>query len=429
MSSEPEGLASPKQPSPTRKRDWYPYYAGFTEEFVQGVIAEYLADADAVLDPWSGSGTTAVVAARAGISSVGIDINPALTVIARARIAPCDSRDENLELLEQILGRAATLDPHPRSIDPLRRWMKADAVARVRAVQEAIHLTVRDSIPMPVCGSVVAEVDRLSPSVCLFYTALFGAMRHLLRRFRATNPMWLKDPPTYRNKLGTSWRSLETLCRQEFAFLQDRLTLDSTSHAAVEVGLETGSATSLRFPYRHFGGVLTSPPYATRIDYVKGTLPELAVLGADNTLLASLRQATTGTPVVAGRPEGQSSTEIVSRYGRAVREAIEQHPSKGSKHYYVPWIHNYMLGLQAGLAEAVRTVVPEGRICVVVQDSYYKAFHIDTQRIVTETLEALGRPLAGRTNFPASAALSRMNPRAARYLKTRKNVESLLVFE
>ena len=160
-----------------------------------------------------------------------------------------------------------------------------------------------------------------------------------------------------------------------------------------------------------------------------GTLPELAVLGADRKFLTALRQATTGTPVVAGRPAGQSASEILSEYGRTVREAIEHHPSKGSKHYYVPWIHNYMLGVQQGLSETVRTVRLGGRICVVVQDSHYKALHVDTQRIVVETLASFGKALVAREDFPAPTVRSRMNPRASRHLKARKQTESLLVFE
>ena len=282
---------------------------------------------------------------------------------------------------------------------------------------------------MPESGCLTADVDTLSPSVCLFYTALFGAIRSLLRRFRASNPMWLKDPPTYRHRLGTSWGKLEALFRQEFSFLQERLTLDSATHEAAMAKLHAGSATSLPFPDDHFGGVLTSPPYATRIDYVMGTLPELAVLGADREFLAALRQAITGTPVVAGRPDGQRGSDILSEYGRSVREAVEQHPSKGSKHYYVPWIHNYMLGVQQGLSETVRTVRPGGRICVVVQDSRYKALHVDTQRIVIETLASFGKALVAREDFPAPTVRSRMNPRASQHLKDRKHTESLLVFE
>jgi hypothetical protein len=51
-------LVSPKQPPSRSKRDWYPYYAGFTEEFVEAVLAEHLIDCGPILDPWSGTGTT-----------------------------------------------------------------------------------------------------------------------------------------------------------------------------------------------------------------------------------------------------------------------------------------------------------------------------------------------------------------------------------
>jgi hypothetical protein len=31
---------SPKQRTPESRRDWYPYYAGYTEEFVDSVLGE-----------------------------------------------------------------------------------------------------------------------------------------------------------------------------------------------------------------------------------------------------------------------------------------------------------------------------------------------------------------------------------------------------
>ncbi len=429
MPPEAPSLVSPKQPSLAKDRDWYPYYAGFTEEFAEAVMSDHLADAASVLDPWSGSGTTTVVAARSGRSSVGIDVNPALTVIARARVVPQADGVAILDHVQQILDVAQTLDIQPQIGDPLSRWMRANAVGRVRAVQRAIHMVAEAAPPCLESGGQLGGVDSFSPRLCLLYAALFAAVRELLERFGTTNPMWLKDPPTYRNKLATSQEALEALYLKAFQFLQDRLTIDSDSHGPALARFQTGSANSLALPDCHFDGVLTSPPYATRIDYVMGTLPELAVLGADGKFLAALRQATTGTPVVSGRPAGQSSDEIVSRYGRDLREAIEHHPSKGSKPYYVPWIHNYMLGLQKGLSEAVRTVRPGGRICVVVQDSYYKSLHIDTQRIVGETLASLGKAFVARDDFPVNTVFSRVNPKAVRHLKARNNVESLLVFE
>ena len=82
----------PKQPTARRLRDWYPYYAGFTERFVNAVIDDYLQGSESVVDPWSGAGTTTVACLRCGIESWGVDINPVATVIARARLNPRSAR-------------------------------------------------------------------------------------------------------------------------------------------------------------------------------------------------------------------------------------------------------------------------------------------------------------------------------------------------
>ena len=94
----------------------------------------------------------------------------------------------------------------------------------------------------------------------------------------------------------------------------------------------------------------------------------------------------------------------------------------------MPWMRGYLNGLQAGLSETVRTVVAEGAICIVVQDSFYKAVRVDLQRIVIEMLSAFGKNLEKRYDYPVTSLRSWMNPRARRHLSIRHNRESLLVF-
>jgi len=89
---------------------------------------------------------------------------------------------------------------------------------------------------------------------------------------------------------------------------------------------------------------------------------------------------------------------------------------------------NYLLSLQAGLSEIARTVTENSPICVVVQDSHYKEVHVDLQLIVSEIFESRDRPLSKRYDYPATALLSKMNPRARVHLPTRTNTETLLVF-
>lgn len=420
-------MVSPKQPSSRSRRDWYPYYAGFTEAFVEAVLADHLHGTSAVLDPWSGSGTTTAACAKRGVTSKGVDLNPALTVIARARLTPLSTRDSLLPLGTRILEAARGLGSGPNTGDLLERWMRADAVGRVRAIQDAIHVVLTITDRRTGHGSISAEADSLPLLASFFYSALFATVRDLLRRFRTTNPMWLKSPNSCQHRIATAWGTLSEVFLERVQHLRDRLSVDCEL-ASNDALFQTASATCLPFATGLYSAVLTSPPYATRLDYVRGTLPELAVLGADDAFVSALRKVTTGSPVLTGGRVNETRP-LASEYGLSILEQIEIHPSKGSREYYFPWMHGYLVSLQAGLSETSRTVDPAGTICIVVQDSYYKELRIDLQRIVTEILASLGRARTDRQDFPARNVRSRMNLKAQRQAIKRHYTESLLVFK
>ena len=163
----------------------------------------------------------------------------------------------------------------------------------------AIHAVLEhDSV---IASGTDLGADRLSPIVSFFYCALFGVVRAMVGRYSATNPMWLKYPPSHRHRIRPSEEMLCTELRRQVAYLADRLSLDEDSYASsLESPFTTGNAAKLEFDENVFDGAVTSPPYATRVDYVKGTLPELAVLGANEDYLSRLRSASTGSPTVKG---------------------------------------------------------------------------------------------------------------------------------
>ena len=289
---------SPKQPSTRRRRDWYPYYAGFTQLFVDTLINEHLRDATFVVDSWSGSGTTTVTCMMRGVASKGVDINPALTVIARARLTPVACRPTIDRVLQDVVDVNRTSGSDHSSPDLLESWLTPGAAARIRSVRAAIHTVLEQREP---AGADDFGVDGLSPLVSFFYCALFGVVRTVVRRYGATNPMWLKYPRTLRHRVRPSMDALHAELRTQVEYLADRLCLGAERVENVaESPFATGNATRLPFHDHVFDGAVTSPPYATRLDYVKGTLPELAVLGADEDYVESLRSASTGSPKVKG---------------------------------------------------------------------------------------------------------------------------------
>ena len=162
---EGKGLhsTSPKQPSTRRRRDWYPYYAGYTQSFVDAVIGECLEKPTFVIDPWSGSGTTTVTCLKRGVASKGVDINPALTVIARARLTPMGCRAKIEKALERVIKSAQTSNLDAQPSDLLETWMSPSAATRIRGLRMAIHKVLeQDSV---IASGTDLGADRLSPMV------------------------------------------------------------------------------------------------------------------------------------------------------------------------------------------------------------------------------------------------------------------------
>jgi SAM-dependent methyltransferase len=116
-------ITSPKLQQKDREgwKGFYPYYAGFSLSFVENVLSTSDLPANSVLlDPWNGSGTTTFAAGRYGFRSYGIDLNPAMLVVARARSLRAIDVDSIEPLLNEVenhfkTSRRAVVD----SADPL----------------------------------------------------------------------------------------------------------------------------------------------------------------------------------------------------------------------------------------------------------------------------------------------------------------------
>ncbi len=408
---------SPKQQQAERKRDWYPYYAGFDARFVRHTLRNLLDEPSSVLDPWNGSGTTTAVAAELGIRSTGVDLNPAMTVIATARLHPAALGEDALRDASRAVAAMKAEDVFLSADDPLLLWLKPTAATNIRALSASIPRCVDRSGRDP----LIAELRH-----ALLTSALMAGTRDLLSRFRSKNPSWMSLPASHRHRALPSPAQICNAFLARCGFLVDRLTVHQESSAAL-ASICTGSVSELPGD-GEWASCLTSPPYATRIDYVRGTLPELAVLGLPKDQQNELRREMTGTTVVRGK-RSSTADRLRSSTARQMVKAVSEHPSHGSANYYAPWIQNYFLDLDRALGRTSSTVRRDGSIAVVVQDSQYKEIHVDLQAVVVELLEASGRELTHRHDFAAPHLVSRMNARARAHASTRKNYESLLVFQ
>jgi len=373
----------------------YRYYAGFSADFVHDILSLWPKTAS-VLDPWNGSGTTTRVAADLGLRCVGVDLNPAMIVVAKSELLS-DSDVAAIHAQAAAIGKLGVQRHEIDLSDPLLLWYDRSTVRKIRGLQKALlgRVTFDDR-----------TVERLSGSEAFWLTALFQRLRAGVSSRRASNPTWLKLPGTDEARASIGWPELKRSVAEAARCARSRSDM-----SGVQVRL--GSSSDLADDIRGVDLVLGSPPYFTRIDYAVATRVELAALGKTVDAQDALRRRLLGTTTVP-----RVSTILLPSVGRTAQttlDAIAGHKSKASGTYYFKWFGQYLAGYSASLEQISRVTSPTGTVGLVVQDSYYKDVHLDLATITTEMMSARGWHLHRSYEFAPRRSMAQINPRATAY--------------
>lgn len=397
--------------------EWYRYYAGYSAAFVNQVISEAVTDASVILDPWNGTGTTTVVAANRKIEALGFDINPAMVVVSRARLLDKGVSASIDALADDIIAHAT---PVKITEEPLLFWFNKRASASIRGLQASTHRLLVDSSSRPF--SVLSAVAGMSTLASFFYTALFRTIRLLIEPVSGTNPTWWK-----RLEENKRLRPKDDLIFE--CFRQVAIDLSKGLHRVnfdVETTIRVGNCRQLPVEDNLVDAVISSPPYCTRIDYGVSTRPELAILGASEKDIKALRDSMVGTPTVTG---DFGLDELWGRKASSFLSQVMKHESKASSSYYLKYFRQYYSGMWDSLGELRRVIKPGGKAVLVVQDNHYKEVRNDAPGILMEMANLKGFERASRHDFTVSNNRASMNPRAKKYRKKAKAVESVIVLQ
>lgn len=115
---------------------WYNYYAGYSHSFAKSIIdSSKLTESSVILDPWNGAGTTTLMSSLSGYRSVGIDLNPVMKVIAKAKQATVEEAVHiSLKLQKLSSVRLRKIEDN----DPLEFWFHKSGVLAIRKVEHWI---------------------------------------------------------------------------------------------------------------------------------------------------------------------------------------------------------------------------------------------------------------------------------------------------
>lgn len=398
---------------------WYRYYAGYSAEFVHFVLQKFGPSVQGpVLDPWNGTGTTTLVSAMSGYDSIGVDVNPALSVIARARLLRSDVYGSINSMAEDILEHSY---PCVLEDEPLLRWLNEPTAAQLRGMQmstQRLLVSSGASADRPLHGTT-----ELSGLAAFFYVALFATMRELLKGAIGTNPTWWKKLQS-EDLLSFSTSEVRQTYLSSVQRLAEGLINPTSDRGAVNSRIVVGDSRSLPNQSNSVAAVVSSPPYCTRIDYAMATLPELSMLNVTDEDLRLLRDRMVGTPTMT------REFSLPDNWGDAAMTFLDNvatHSSTASSTYYLKYFLQYFTSMSKSLDEIARVLCTGAPCVLVVQDSHYKEVRNDVATIVSEMAEGKGLCLRERYDFPVMKSKRSINTRSRKYGPSVGAIESVLV--
>jgi SAM-dependent methyltransferase len=410
---------------------FFPYYAGFPEQFVSDILRSARLAADAVvLDPWNGSGTTTYAASQLGLKSIGVDLNPVMIIVARARLLPPSEADHLRPLAAAILSHLRSSAVTISDDDPLLLWFQPDAARLVRGIEQNIRRTLVGGMTKSPDG---IHLDKISGTAATLYVALFAACRRLALSLRSSNPTWIKLPRSKEDRLDPTVYAIAHQFAANVRGMSDALAAKQLIEDATDTEFTAGTSTiqladtaKMALGASSVDFVLTSPPYCTRIDYTAATRVELAVLAP----LLKVEPRELGSQMIGSVQVPKATIEIDPSWGRTCAtflDALKAHPSKASAGYYYKTHLDYFDKVSRSLGRVATALKPGGRAIFVVQDSYYKDIHNDLPQIFREMGTKTGLSFSHRKDFHLRS-MSDINPGRKTYERPSGATESVLSF-
>lgn len=356
--------------------DWYLMPEAYSAPLVEEAIREYgLRPGDTVLDPFSGTGTTALTAAWHGMNGLGIEANPFLAWAGRTKAMQGVSPVMFKKALSRVLDTIGPLEEAPiadlPSMPRVDTWITPKIAYKVVALREAILVEDGDSREL----LLLALAAILRPVGNLKLTA---------------------------HAFGTVQAKADAPVRELFAAKCYKILADLEQSEKPK-----GRATILHADAREIGALVhedlpaqlavTSPPYLNNLDYTMQTRLELFFLGhvVDLPAIKAIRKTMLISDAKAMYRDILDHERIVgvSSIQEIAVAVAEKHKDKNWGWDYPFMIRQYFGGMHRVLEGARQALAPGARFVLVVGESSHSGIKINVPALLGELGDRLGYTL------------------------------------
>ncbi len=348
---------------------WYPFVEGYSDELVAECLDAAGASEVAVLDPFGGSGTTALAASLRGHDSMFCEVNPFLAWVADVKV--------------NVTREAARRDVDP--VVRLAERIERDGVVPGGSNHPLVHADQRRAFfPQGVARQIVGLLE-------LIEAELDGSHRELARLGVATSLI-----PTSNMVRRTDLRKrragdpsplpfVTTVARQLRMIHEDVLRAGpALAGSATRVAADARQLVSTPMPVNL---VVTSPPYLNGTNYCRNTKLELFALSMidEEQDLATLRtdSITAGINNVSRR---RSDPDLI--------DSVEETACRLDDVAYdqrIPRLVRLYFADMRLVFRAVRAQVASGtRFALDIGDSRFAGVHVPTPALLSDVASREG---------------------------------------
>lgn len=393
---------------------WIKYREGFSAQLVEKLIKEFgIQPGDTLLEPFSGSATTLLVAQIMGINAVGIEILP---VCHLAWEAKSYAYEYDLQELRALLVQIQDMEPAP-------------------AKRAFPHLAITETAFPPEHENDLmfftdwVEQLNTSPSAKILLRLVLNSILEEISYTRKDGQFlrwdYRSEKVQGRNKTrhiqgkslikamdkGDLHGVKEAILTALRAIIKDIERIQHFSSKQSQQRLLKGSALEIlpTLEADQFTGVITSPPYCNRYDYTRTYALELAYLGVGEEGIRTLRQSLLSC-TVEHRSKLESLRQTYQDLGKTadferilatvqnnavfqeINQALEIRRDRGDINNLgvLPMVEGYFIELTFIFAEIFRTCRSGAHVAFVNDNVRYGGEVIPVDLLTTELAETLG---------------------------------------
>lgn len=378
---------------------WYPFVEGYSREFIQSIIKEMANPTLTCLEPFSGSGTTALELQNLGIECYSFEVNPLMYLIARVKLEKTYTVEEVNKWFEFIRNKrngniTVNLESEFTTLyqsDEKEKWNYDIVVGRaIKKLQYAIEMitdNIYKELFLVALAAILLDVSNLYRNgKCLSYKKNWKDKNfteyEVFQRF--DNKVETELIPDIQNSFNTEVQ------------IDNKLKLFNIDS---RVGIERKIADET------IDLVITSPPYLNSRDYTDTYMLELKTLGFTNSNeeIRKLREKTLRSHVqIKWKDSTFINNVILSETLKKLKIAAEKKTVWNKS--IIDMIRLYFVDIQKIFNVIFKKLKKGGRVYFNVSNSAYFDVLVNTLEICASIAEDEGYHV--------------LEIRKARYLKT-----------